>query len=288
MPNMTNAAREILAATATFEQPATAGQAATPATAEQPANRRTGHARRPPQARRAARWHFASVIALLAFVIVSLCEIIHVAYSVHEALLDADEIFRKNISVGAFIAIAFVILLLRGWFESLETYWKTMSKRLRWSKTSWPLSLKTRLYLWRLAVGTVCIASLFIVTLFNLPLRVDIHIAGREPTTSRGLVEQPHEPRRLPTAAQSEAPPHVPSHEPTQAGPRMASGDDVCNLFENFTDAEWKKCMRDILTHPNRTGTGGPVCTMVRGRCLPWPPLPPRRPPLDILPNSAK
>lgn len=236
---------------------------------------------------------FTAAVAMLAFMLVLLFETFHIAHSVNDALLNTDEIFRRAIPLATLIAAVLFAVLVGGliWFHinELESCWKKISGHL-----------KNRLPVWRYVVGTSVVVGLFILALALLPEGGDAkkpQIALREP------VEQPKKPKQpLPTVdpPNESSPPEPSVAEPTlpksmlvlpMPRPRMADR-DVCDLFDDPTDAELNACTANVLKHPNRRGTGGPICVMIRAgkrwrtQCLPWPPpLPRARPPFNILPN---
>lgn len=232
-------------------------------------------------------------IALLAFVLDLLHAAFQIAHSVNDALLNFGEIFRQAIPLGTIIAAVLFATLVGGvfWFHAgeVENCWKNISESRLFSY------LKNNRPLPRYFLGAISLAILVIAVFIFLP---------REPTTTPA--SQPfkisHEQRQPPSVV--DPPEENPADDPPLAGPtsprsisiiprprpRMA-GRDVCDLLEDPTDAELTACTADILKHPYRKGTGGPICIAIkvarqlRIECMPWPPLPRNRPPLNIVPN---
>jgi hypothetical protein len=236
-------------------------------------------------------------LALLAFAFDLLHTAFQMAHSVNDALLNFGEIFQKTIPLETIIAGAFFAALVGGvfWFhaDDVENCCKkiSQSRLFRYLKNDHPIL--------RYFLGAMSMATLLIAVFIFLP-----HRSGTQPTTTPASqpFEISHEQNQLPAVV--DPPGESPDHDPPLADPtlpksipvippprpRMA-GRNVCDLLEDPTNAELTACTRDILKHPYRKGTGGPICIMIkvgkqfRVECLPWPPLPRRRPPLNILPN---
>ena len=232
--------------------------------------------------------------AVLSFVVVLLYEAFHIAHSVNEALLNASEIFHKSIPLGTIIAGALFGALVGGgiWFhsEGLAKCWQRISANLQ---RAWPVL--------RPLFATVAVVVVVAIGLLFFPKSGDTQqqkqrTAFSEPSKRTQESRQPlsvDPPMRdLPPPQRNLegrlAEPTLPEWTPLIPimRPRMA-GRNVCDLFENPTDAEWNACELDNARHPKRIGTGGPVCVMIHGqvRCLQWPPKPKARPPLNILPE---
>jgi hypothetical protein len=215
-------------------------------------------------------------------------------------LLSASAIFRKPIQLGTVIAGGSLILLLGG-LASLDSHWylKCWQSILK--------QLKIALPVLRYIVGATVVIGASLLVLAFLPQSGDTEGIEKQqnalmqpvdklPEQQESRLEQLREPQMLPPTYYIEsqnltAPlanptlPKVSSIIPPQR-PRMA-GRNVCDLVEDPTDAEWNACQLDNRKHPNRTGTGGPLCIMIdrQIRCLLPSPLPRPRPPLNILPN---
>jgi hypothetical protein len=223
----------------------------------------------------------AALAAALAFVVFSLYEAYHLAHSVNEALLHLSEIFRRGIPLATLIAAGLVTACVSGlvWFhiDELATCWMRISGHL-----------KIRLSVLGNICGAIFLAGVLVLLLIALPHNEDSPGTKKQEEVSRLPDKQPYTPQAtLPADPLDESrmpEPTLPTPMPVAPTPKPRMADrDVCNLFEDPTDAEWNACVLFNRRHPKLKGTGGPVCIMVRGRieCLPWPtPLPRPRPPL--------
>jgi hypothetical protein len=215
-----------------------------------------------------------AAIALFAFGVVTLAELFHVAHGVNDALLDFAELFRQAVPLGTLLTSGFAFVFLIGliWFhhDDLTTCWKRVSKQL-------PTPVL------RNVAGALVFAGMLAVGL-RIQAPLETKPAKSPQTTGEKTYGQV-----LPAAQdQNGKQPDEPAPSTLPVSHLRMTGRDVCDLFEDPTDAEWNACELHNRTHPDLPGKGGPVCIMIDGRisCL-REALPPHRPgpPLSLLPD---
>lgn len=240
---------------------------------------------------RAAGMAVVLALTAIAVALLLLYEAFEFTRWVNDFLLAASEVFHKSVQLATLITVPLFAFLVVGIAWHYYAWFRNCWCKIR-------RHVKKALPILRHVTGAIILVAMFITMLNSLPYGGGIREAKNQQTFRRQPVEQPKPPEQPQSFSPQTERPEPPDATPTLPTlklllpvprPRMA-GRDVCDLFDDPTDAEWNACQLNLRRHPRHRGTGGPLCIMIHGRikCLIWPPpIPKRRPPLplDILPH---